>query len=326
MVQEVLPNLFRMEIPIPRNPLKALNSYLIKTPERNLIIDTCMNRPECRQVTDQVLADLGVDLRKTDFFITHLHADHCGLVGYLAKPTSRIYCSEIDAKTINAFIVSRQHWDNMLDFARRNGFPEPESQEALARHPGYLFSPTSHLEFTLAAEGTLIEIGDYRFQCVATPGHTQGHMCLYDPQQKLLIAGDHILGDITPNISQWTDEHNCLRDYLRSLDKIKELAVDLVLPGHRSLITDCRGRIEELKKHHQFRLDEVLSILARGTQNAYQVAARMTWDMTYKDWDMFPPPQKWFAAGEALAHLQYLEAAGMIKREVNGQQITFSLL
>ena len=70
MVEEILPNLYKIEIPLPGSPLKALNSYLIKSQGRFLVIDTGMNREECMREMVSGLKRLDVDLRKTDFFIT----------------------------------------------------------------------------------------------------------------------------------------------------------------------------------------------------------------------------------------------------------------
>jgi glyoxylase-like metal-dependent hydrolase (beta-lactamase superfamily II) len=80
MIDEVRPSIFRMEIPLPDNPLKAINSYVIKGEDHFLMIDTGMNRPECMEVMQASLRELRVDLEKTDFFVTHVHADHFGLI------------------------------------------------------------------------------------------------------------------------------------------------------------------------------------------------------------------------------------------------------
>jgi len=50
--------------------------------------------------------------------------------------------------------------------------------------------------------------------------------------------------------------------------------------------------------------------------NAYHIASKMTWDIDCENWEQFPAAQKWFAVGEAIAHLQYLENEGKIKRQV----------
>ena len=93
MCEEILPGLFRLKIPLPDSPLKYLNSYVIKGPDRSLIIDTGLNRKECLEAMQTGLSTLGVDLESADIFITHLHADHFGLVTKLATPKSQVYFS-----------------------------------------------------------------------------------------------------------------------------------------------------------------------------------------------------------------------------------------
>jgi len=159
---------------------------------------------------------------------------------------------------------------------------------------------------------------------VETPGHTKGHTCLYESAKKILIAGDHILNDITPNIQCWSDQENPLKSYLTSLDKVYKFEVDLVLPGHRRLFKNYIERIDELKQHHQRRADEVVSILSNGSKTAFQVASEMTWDIKYESWQHFPAAQKWFATGEAIAHLRYLEEKGMILKETGEHMTTYS--
>jgi glyoxylase-like metal-dependent hydrolase (beta-lactamase superfamily II) len=207
-----------------------------------------------------------------------------------------------------------------------NGFPENELHEALEKHPGYRYGPRGLLKFTYLMEGNTISIGDYLFKCMETPGHTGGHMCLYEPKRKIFVAGDHILEDITPNISLWSDQGNPLKEYLASLDKVYDLDVSIVLPGHRRVFKDYRKRIGELKKHHQRRADEIVDILEGGRKNAYQIAAEMEWDVDYSSWELFPATQKWFAVGEAISHLKYLEEKGIIRRKLEGEEITFEVL
>jgi len=151
-------------------------------------------------------------------------------------------------------------------------------------------------------------------------------MCLYEAKEKIFFSGDHILEDITPNISLWSEDDDPLEKYLRSLDKIDAYDIRQVLPGHRNPFTDHRRRIAELKKHHEIRTEEVVSILKRGKQTAYQVASQMSWDIDCDRWEDFPLPQRWFAGGEALAHLQYLQGKGRVKKEVEKGKAYFSLL
>lgn len=321
MMKEMMANLYQNKIPLPRNPLREINSYLIKGPERNLIIDTGMNREECMTVMSAGLKELDVDLNKTDFFITHLHADHLGLVSSLATETSTIYFNRPDGTAVN----SDGNWDHNGRFADSNGFTPEERQQALDNHPGRRYASRKGLPFHFVGEGDIISIADYSFQCVTTPGHTRGHTCLYEPDKKLLLSGDHILIDITPNISLWSDDEDPLDEYLHSLDKINELDIKQVLPGHRRTFKNCSKRIAQLKHHHEVRADEVLNILESGARNAFQVASHMTWDMNYASWAEFPPQQKWFAFGEAVAHLKYLEGQGKVQKDKKSPVAVYSL-
>jgi glyoxylase-like metal-dependent hydrolase (beta-lactamase superfamily II) len=317
-MKEIRPDLFRIEIPLPENPLRALNSYLLKGDNRNLIIDTGFNREACFQAMQKGLHELRVDLRKTDFFITHLHSDHIGLVSRLATETSIVYFNRPDAE-------AKEDGNGMLSYAGANGFPEDLLIPAFQNHPGFKYKPERVPEFNILCDGDKVDVGNYHFTCVQTPGHTRGHMCLYDASKKLLFSGDHILMDITPNIACFSDEGDPLADYLTSLEKVCKLEVKFVLPGHRRPMEDPAERIEELKNHHQKRSAEVLDILRQGSLNAFQIASRMTWDITYPFWEMFPVSQKWFAMGEVMAHARYLENRGMIRRETSAGVIHFSL-
>ena len=314
MCEEVLPDLFRLKIPLPESPLKYLNSYIIRDDERSLIIDTGLNRRECLEAMRAGLTHLGIDLAKSDIFITHLHADHFGLVAKLAADSTKVLFSRPEKELMESW----EGFDAMIEYAGRNGFPENELRAALDRHPGAKYGSEWIPDLKVLEDGDPVHVGDYHFQCVATPGHTMGHICLYEPDKNLLVSGDHILIDITPNIQCWSDVQNPLKHYLASLDKVAGLQVDLVLPGHRRLIDDHRARIEELKMHHANRLAEVLTILDRGSLTAFKVASRMTWDLKCDHWNDFPVAQRWFATGEAISHLRLLEEEGKVGRESKG--------
>ncbi len=320
MIEEVLPDLFRIKIPLPNSPLKFLNSYAIRSSRRNLIVDTGLNRKECLKVMLSALRELGLDMGQTDFFITHLHADHFGLVTKLATNTSRIFFNKPDKEILEV----SDGWKYILDYAGGHGFPEYELKKALESHPGYRYRSDWIPDMIILKDGDEIEAGRFLFRCVHTPGHTKGHTCLYESEKKILLAGDHVLADITPNIQCWSDQDNPLKSYLSSLDKIYELDLALVLPGHRGFIENHKERIEELKVHHYQRISEILDILDKGPMNAYQIASEMEWDIVCDSWDQFPIAQKWFATGEAIAHIRYLEDEGKIIRKTVEKTITFS--
>ncbi len=322
MISQVLPGLSRVEVPLPGSPLKAVNSYVIEG-ERCLVVDTGMNRPECLAALQTALSELGVDPAESDFFITHFHADHLGLVGELSGPGSRIHLNQPEAEFMAEAMVSRTFLDELASRARKGGFSEQEIQASLRKHPGLKYSPKSCPRFTSLNEGDTLAVGEFSFECVATPGHTIGHQCLFDRRRKLLISGDHVLGDITPNIAALWDERNPLKDFLASLDKVARFDVDLVLPGHRQPFGDLPGRVEQLKRHHEQRLDEVRGVLDAGGKTAYEVASGMSWDIVTDSWEAFPVVQKWFAVGEAATHLRYLQEVGDVEVDTEREPVLF---
>ncbi|MBS7626395.1 MBL fold metallo-hydrolase [Candidatus Bathyarchaeota archaeon] len=321
MIERVTSNIYMVKIPLPQSPLKATNSYIIKGEDRNLIVDTGYNLPECKAALLQGLRELGVSLDVTDIFITHMHPDHLDLVWSLQSDSSKIYLSKPDLETVK---LSDWWEENRHLFSRISGLPEDVLQEIIDRHSPRKFHQGKAPEFTTVEDGDEIKVGDCLLQCVETPGHSKGHMCLYEPEKKILICGDHVLNDITPNIALWQYEWNPLEKYLDSLDKVLGFEVERALPGHRSLIRDFKGRVMELKSHHQERLREILSLLDYHGKDAFRIASEMSWDMTYESWDQFPATQKLFATAEALSHLKYLDDKGFIDKKTLQQRMLFT--
>lgn len=311
MIEQILPNIFRIEIPLPKNPLRATNSYFIRGKHRNLLVDTGFNCEESRQAMAEALHDLNASMKNTDLLITHLHSDHAGLLTFLVTPETTVWMNEADAYVVGG---SRQspHWDLFSSFLQFSGLIADGIEDTIERHPGYRYAPEVFDRFTMVTDGFKIEVGDYCFKCLLTNGHTPGHICLYDEKKKLLFSGDHILGKITPNITLWELGEDVLGSYLKSLERIAALDVEIVLPGHRYIITDCRGRINELKEHHRHRLENVMNILGENRMNGVEVARQMKWDLSFKDWKDFPWGQKLFATGEAMSHLYHLFYTGIL--------------
>lgn len=313
MIEKIVRGLYRIEIPLPRNPLKYVNSYVIKDETRSLIIDTGFNMDRCYVAMAEALSALHVRPERADFFITHLHADHSGLIDRVAS-RSDVLVSSVEAPIAVEAIENPDYWVEIVNFLGMNGFPPEELANILKHHPGIQYNST-RTDLQPVNDGELLEYGDFSLSVVLTPGHSPGHVCLYEPEKKLLFSGDHILFDITPNITWWPSVDNSLDDYLRSLEKVYELDVDATLPGHRRVYRNHRVRIEELKEHHNRRLGEVLDALRKGARTAWEVAPHISWDIRFREWNKLPVTQKWFAVGETVAHLIYLEKKGLVTRE-----------
>jgi hypothetical protein len=92
------------------------------------------------------------------------------------------------------------------------------------------------------------------------------------------------------------------------------------------LVHDLQRRVKELQEHHRTRLNEVLVALGDGEKDVLQIATHIKWDITAKNWDEFPPPQKWFAFGETMAHVKYLEAKGKVRHKSQNGTIKYMLV
>ncbi|NMA70126.1 MAG: MBL fold metallo-hydrolase [Desulfitobacterium sp.] len=323
MIEQLLPNMYKIEIPLPKNPLRVTNSYFIKGKERNLLIDTGFNQEECKVAMDQAIKELDISLENTDIFITHIHGDHSGLAGYLSRPENKVYTGGYTAKSLmgdkGATLETFYY-----DLLRESGL----EGITLLDHPGYTYASDPLEKVNIVRDGEILEVGEIKLQCIETSGHAPDHFCLYDEEQEILYSGDHILGKITPNNTIWDTPSTITRDYLgeylSTLDKIAALKIKTIYPAHRFIIENPYQRIEELKDHHGKRLENILEILGKESMTGAQVASKMKWDLTIKSWEDFPPAQKIFATGEALAHLTHLVFENVLTKELRDGIVYYS--
>lgn len=325
MIEKVFsnPDVYRIYVPLPENPLRNLNAYVIKTQGRNMIVDTGFNRRECREALMGGLEELEIKIEDTDFFITHLHGDHSGLVNKIAEPNSKIYMSEIDYRYLKGDIANVS-WQKIEELYTKEGFPQEITDMLKSTNQAKKFMPDKLFEVQMLSDGEIIELGGYEFKCILTPGHTPGHMCLYLEKEKLLFSGDHILFDITPNITSWYGIKDSLKDYMTSLEMIKKLDIEVTLPGHRGSKGSAYERIDEILQHHKIRLEDTVEVIrnSKDPLTAYEVAQRMQWNLRGKSWEEFPENQKWFAMGETMSHLDYLvNIETIFKRKDENMQI-----
>ncbi|MEA4815020.1 MAG: MBL fold metallo-hydrolase [Oscillospiraceae bacterium] len=317
MTEKIFDNVYRIDVPLPNNPLKNLNSYVILG-ERSLIIDTGFNLPECRAALTSGLAELKVDMDRADIFLTHLHADHAGLASLIRGKDTRIFISEEDRGRLISFL-SPEPWNRAFDTYVKEGFPAEELEEMWMGNPARAFAAPPYYDYVAVDDGEELNYGGHSLRCVLTPGHTPGHMCLYMPEKKAMFLGDHVLFKITPNITRWEDAPDSLGDYLRSLGAIEKYEIDIPLPAHRQVLCTLGERVEQLKAHHEKRIAEALAAVRENPGiTAYDVAGKMNWDIRCRSWEDFPLTQKWFAVGEAMSHLDWLVAHGMAERVFDG--------
>lgn len=316
------PDVYKIFVPLPDNPLQNLNCFVIKTPERNLIIDTGFNRPECEEALRTGLKELEIDINNSDLYLTHLHSDHVGLAATIMPEESTIYMGRVDYDYLMTSVTG-SHWEDMDKMFHSHGFPDDKIIELHTKNPARAFQDAGPFDAVKLEDGDKFTVGGYEFKCIYVPGHTPGNTCLYYEKDALMFLGDHVLFDITPNITSWYGVRDSLSNYIESLKKIRQYKMETALPAHRNTKgINVYDRIDQLLVHHQERLkdtEKVVRMIPGST--AYEIAAYMKWQMRGKNWEEFPVSQRWFAVGETIAHLDYLMNKGLVRCDVDSEGI-----
>jgi len=320
MVTNVCGNIYTFPITLPNNPLKWLNCYVVKSDSgRDLLVDTGFNRPECMAALQEGMRKLDMTPENTDIFLTHLHADHTGNAFALHRMGSQVFMSALDHSRM--LRSQRENWQPARRRTVEEGMSEAEMTVVFQHNPGIIYGPEP-FDAVEVQEGAALSYGGHMFETVFTPGHTPGHMCLYDRKEKIMFLGDHVLFDITPNICMWQGVPDSLGAYLESLRKIRDFEIAVALPAHRNTSDmTVAERVDDLIVHHERRLSLTKEILhAHPGLTAYEIAARLKWKIRCDSWEDFPPGQKYFALGETVAHIDYLIRRGqMVRRpDANG--------
>lgn len=316
MTEKITDRIWRIPVPLPGNPLRELNAYLILGSERAMVIDTGFHQDACRDALWSGLAEHGLKPGEVEVLLTHLHADHAGMAPETAGEKT-IWISRTDMRSL-AELEHRFQQRNWSDGRyRAEGFPQSILDGVEQNNPARSLAPPPGGHYAPLEDGDVVDVGGCRLKCLSMPGHTPGQMCFLEEKEGLLFTGDHVLFDITPNITAWNGVEDSLGTYLESLKQIREVDHRLALPAHRKT-GDLKARVDHLIEHHHQRLEEAMKAVAEHPgAGAYELAGCMTWRIRARTWEEFPVAQKWFAVGECMSHLDYLRLRGGIRREVD---------
>ena len=172
------PAVYRVDVPLPDNPLKNLNCYVIQDSGETLIIDTGFNRKECLDALLEGLAELDADWEKTNLFLTHLHADHTGLAPTLMKDKpGKMYMSRVDYAVLEGLMVGEVWKVSDANFIAE-GFTQEQINILHSGNPARGFEPECFFDVEELEDGDVITVGKWKFQCILVPGHTPGQMIL----------------------------------------------------------------------------------------------------------------------------------------------------
>src|SRR5258707_5805621 len=211
--------------------------------------------------------------------LTHHHPDHIGLSGELQEQSGApVYMHPIDEKSLRIIWEGTMpdRFGTVSKFFRQHGLAEttlwytrsdPTEMRTIIRVP-------PHEAFTLVEDGALLELAGETYRVFWVPGHSDGQITLLRERDGVFLAADHVLPRITPNIGLYSQYNrlNPLGDYLNSLEKVADLPASIVLPGHGEPFVDLAGRTAEIIEHHKQREIQILALLDRRPQHAYQLA------------------------------------------------------
>jgi len=323
---EIIKGIHQLKVPFPQGIPGDINVYIIEGDDGSIMIDSGWDTQEALGTFGEGLKADRLRLRdiKT-IVITHIHPDHYGLASKIRK----LCGAKVAMERVEAGLIDSRYKDfnellkKVEEDVKRNGVPPAESpnfRDASLWMNQYVAPEPPDI---LLDDGDKISNGSFEIQVIKTPGHSVGHICLYEPRKKLLFSGDHILYDTTPHVGLNPQSgDNPLGDYISSLQKLKNLRVSFVLPGHGPIFNSLSLRVEELLRHHEDRVGQIVRALDKGSQmSAYQMAHEITWmseegSIAFED---LAPWDRRLAIMETIAHLKLLAVEGKVGNvDMNG--------
>jgi glyoxylase-like metal-dependent hydrolase (beta-lactamase superfamily II) len=307
-------------LPIPTPFLVGrVNCYLIEDDPLTLV-DTGPNSGKSLDELEQALAAHGHAVEDLErIVITHQHMDHLGLLEILARRSGAEVAAFHLLKPYLEDFTSSAIADDEFSQAvmRRHGVP-PELATALGSVGSAFRAFGSSGPVTLELrDGDRLAFADRELLVLHRPGHSPSDTVFFDQGRAIMLGGDHLLGHISSNplvsrplSAEGDQEPRALIDYIESMGATRELAAELVLPGHGEPITDHRTLIDERLRMHERRAQKLHRLLAAGPMTAYELALEM--------WGNVAVTQAYLTISEVLGHMDLLARDGLVRRITTG--------
>ena len=330
----VADEVFRIPLPLPGDALRAVNVYAIRTDRQVVLVDAGWDAPASWDALGTALTRLGSRIEAVrTVAVTHLHHDHVGqaarlrdtaraavLIGAGEQTALEQILRDTDHGRARVLARLRRLGADALAAELERGDPQGADTQERARYE----PPDVYL-----GDHSIVVAGGRALAVVPTPGHTRGHVCLWDEEHAVLFAGDHVLPHITPSIGlEPVPARLPLADFLASLARVRQLPARRVLPAHGPVFTDLGGRVDELVAHHERRLEQCLAgldALGPAAVDAAAVAERLRWtrrELRLADLDWF---NQMLAVGETAAHLDVLVERGAARRHAGDRVDRYQL-
>ena len=299
----------RLAIPTPFM-VGRVNAYLIED-EPLTLVDSGPNSAKALDELEQMLAVHGYAIEDLQLLvISHQHMDHFGLAGILARRSG----AEVAALDALAPYLADYGREAALDdaFAEaimlRHGIPEEVVTALRAVSAGFR-AWGSAVEVTRPLrEGEELRLRDRSLRVLHRPGHSPSDTVLHDEQRSLLLSADHLIAHISSNpllARPLGAEHDpqaprpqALLTYMASLERTREMDVELVLPGHGRPIGDHVSLIDERFRMHARRVEKIYGLIAEQPRTAHEIAHAL--------WGHVAVTQAYLTLSEVLGHVDLL--------------------
>jgi glyoxylase-like metal-dependent hydrolase (beta-lactamase superfamily II) len=317
-VTEVAEGVFELRLPIPFED-GLVNVFLFADGNEADLLDCGMNSEESVAGIKEAVAHIGAK-RLRRLVVTHIHPDHYGAAGIFAgEGMADLYIHRLEVPLVHPRYVELEHLvKEVHTYLRVNGVPADDA-EVLSNSQRALSQLVKTAEPSVQLDGAeSLQMGRRHLRVEWTPGHSPGHICLYDEKEKVLFAGDHMLPELSPNIGlhpQSTPDP--LHEYLDGLRRLAAYEPELILPSHGRPFKDAPARVKVLATHHRRRLDQIVEIVGRGKKTGWEVALEL-WGPRENLYE------KRLALQEALAHLQALAVDRRVRKSVTPDSVRWT--
>ncbi len=315
---EIVPGVLWMRVPLPTSTM-AINVWAVRDHDGWAVFDTGMHSEPAQQAWRAMVAPDGpLGGPPTRVFGTHMHADHIGMAGWLAKEFGcELWMTRAEYQQARILIVDKDRTvpSEVLGFYRRAGWDDA----ALASYrPLGRFTAPLPESFRRLQDGQRLRIGSHTWQVVVGSGHSPEHACLHCPERGLLISGDQVLPLISSNVSvSHTEPHaDPMAEWLASIDKLRTQVPDdvLVLPAHGDPFHGLHFRLDRLADKRHRALDRLRPWIAAQPRRVVDTFEALFRRATFSDFFTLQ-----LATGEAIAYLNYLLARGEARVSIDDE-------
>ena len=309
--ERVLPGLFRLRLPLPWPGVPHCNAWAVASGDGFVLFDTGMHEPESMFHLERALAMCNLRIEQARLVVcTHAHTDHCGQAATILERAGCQLWMHPNHEHLDRMIEDPEAVSaRRLEIARQSGVPEAPlrryAEERLRRQdsPG-VAGPMEPDRDLLEGMTVASDLGEW--VVYETPGHAPSHVCLFQPERRLLISGDHLLGRISLYF-EYGYSPDPVGEFLGSLEKVQRLGARLCLPGHGRTFADVQAHIEGNRRLTDEHLQAALAAVRGGELTAFELVPRVFGDA------LSAQNAQWLLS-ETLAFLTHLEATGEARR------------